>query len=169
MRLAQTQVCPVLRNLHMIAPSTAASRSASSKTMKGALPPSSIEHFFTCGAACSSRMRPTSVEPVKVSLRTLSFSQNSLPASDAREDVTIDSTPLGMPARSASTPRTSAESGVSFAGRATKLQPAASAGPALRVIMALGKFQGVIEAATPMGCLSTMIRLSRWWPGIVSP
>ena len=35
------------------------------------------------------------------------------------------------------------------------VQPAASAGPALRVIMALGKFQGVIAAHTPTGCLST--------------
>ena len=48
-------------------------------------------------------------------------------------------------------------------------QPAASAGAALRVIIALGKFQGVIEAATPIGCFMTVIRLSRWWPGIVSP
>ncbi len=153
----------------MIAPSTAASRSASSNTMKGALPPSSIEHFITWSAACRSRMRPTSVEPVKVSLRTSGFSQNSLPISDEDEDGTTLNTPAGMPARSASTPSTMAESGVSFAGRATKAQPAASAGPALRVIIALGKFHGVIEAATPIGCFITMMRLSRWWPGIISP
>jgi hypothetical protein len=42
-----------------------------------------------------------------------------------------------------------------------KAQPAASAGAALRVIMALGKFHGVIEAATPTGCLMTVMRLSR--------
>ena len=72
----------------------------------------------------------------------------------------MDSTPLGIPARSASTPITKAESGVSLAGRATKAQPAARAGPALRVIIALGKFQGVIEAATPIGCFSTVMRLS---------
>ena len=70
-------------------------------------------------------------------------------------------TPAGMPARSANTPITMAERGVSAAGRATKEQPAASAGAALRVIIALGKFQGVMEAATPMGCFSTMMRLSR--------
>ncbi len=45
-RLAQTQVWPVLRYLLAIAPSTAASRSASSKTMNGALPPSSRLSFF---------------------------------------------------------------------------------------------------------------------------
>jgi hypothetical protein len=38
-------------------------------------------------------------------------------------------------------------------------QPAASAGATLRVIMAMGKFQGVMAAHTPMGCLSTSSRL----------
>ena len=71
MRLAQTQVWPVLRYLDMIAPSTAASRSASSNTMNGALPPSSIETFFTVPAHCSISSLPISVEPVKVSLRTI--------------------------------------------------------------------------------------------------
>jgi hypothetical protein len=40
------------------------------------------------------------------------------------------------------------------------VQPAASAGPTLRVIIAAGKFHGVIAAQTPMGCLSTTMR----WP-----
>ncbi|MCY1508106.1 hypothetical protein D9M68_424060 [compost metagenome] len=51
----------------------------------------------------------------------------------------------------------------------TMVQPAASAGPALRVIIAAGKFHGVIAAVTPIGCLMTMMRLSTWWPGMVSP
>ena len=106
-------------------------------------------------------MRPTSVEPVKVNLRTIGFSQNSLPISDDRDDGIIDKTPFGKPARSANTPKTSADNGVSAAGRATKAQPAAKAGPALRVIIAFGKFHGVIDAATPMGCFITMMRLSR--------
>lgn len=45
--------CPEQRNLLAMAPCTAASRSAFSNTMKGALPPSSIEAFFTVDAACS--------------------------------------------------------------------------------------------------------------------
>src|SRR6056300_743392 len=106
-------------------------------------------------------MRPTSVDPVNVNLRTIGFSQNSLPISDERDDGMIDKTPLGMPARSAKTPRTNADKGVSAAGRATNAHPAAKAGPALRVIIAFGKFQGVIEAATPMGCFITVMRLSR--------
>ena len=49
------------------------------------------------------------------------------------------------------------------------MQPAASAGAALRVIIAAGKFQGVIPAVTPIGSLRTTIRLSGWCAGIVSP
>src|SRR5437667_210640 len=51
MRLAHTQVCPVLRYLLAMQPMTAASRSASSNTMKGALPPNSSESFLRVPAA----------------------------------------------------------------------------------------------------------------------
>ena len=67
-------------------------------------------------------------------------------------------TPGGMPARSASSARARAESGVSRGGLDTIVQPAASAGPALRVIMALGKFHGVMAATTPTGWRITTIR-----------
>src|SRR5207302_8470418 len=53
-----------LRYLEAMAPSTAASRSASSKTMKGALPPSSRESFLTVPAHWAMRILPISVEPV---------------------------------------------------------------------------------------------------------
>ena len=46
-RLAEVQASPMLRILAIIAPSTAASRSASSKIRNGALPPSSIETLST--------------------------------------------------------------------------------------------------------------------------
>src|SRR5688572_24985183 len=156
MRLAHTQVWPVLRNFDAMAPSTAASISASSNTMKGALPPSSSETFFTVLAHCAISCLPTSVEPVKVNLRTSGFVVSSCPIGPA-DPVTHDSTPFGMPARSASSHSASAEYGVIEAGLITIVQPAASAGPALRVIIALGKFQGVTAAQTPIGCLMTTI------------
>ena len=78
-RLAHTQVCPALRYFEAIAPATAASRSASSKTMKGALPPSSRLTFFTVEAHCDIRSLPTSVEPVNESLRTVGFEVSSAP------------------------------------------------------------------------------------------
>src|SRR6267378_6403783 len=81
MRLAHTQVCPALRYFEAIAPLTAASMSASSKTMNGALPPNSSDNFLTVPAHCCISNLPTSVEPVKVSLRTIGFEVSSPPTS----------------------------------------------------------------------------------------
>src|SRR5437773_2362919 len=168
MRLAQTQVCPALRYLDAIAPLTAISISASSNTMNGALPPSSSETFFTVPAHCSISSLPISVEPVKVSLRTIGFEVISPPISE-EPPVTQEKTPCGTPARSASSQRASAENGVALAGFSTIVQPAASAGPHLRVIIAAGKFHGVIAQQTPIGSLVTTMRLSAPCDGIVSP
>ncbi len=98
------QVCPELRNLHVIAPATASSRSASSKTMNGALPPSSSEIFLSPGAHCAMRSFPTSVEPVNPSLRTAGFEVISPPIAGASSaaPVTTEKTPGGTPASSAS-------------------------------------------------------------------
>jgi len=111
---------------------------------------------------------PTAVEPVKLSLRTVGLLVSSPPIGLA-SPVTTEITPGGIPARSASTHIASAENGVSSDGLITMVQPAASAGPTLRAIMADGKFQGVIAAVTPMGCFSTTMRLSRPCPGMTSP
>ena len=147
----------------------ALSISASLKTIKGALPPSSSESFLMSPAHCCMRMEPTRVEPVNVSLRTLVFSQSSLPISAASDPVTIFNTPLGIPARSPKTAMAVADNGVSSAGRPTNVQPDARAGATFRAIIAFGKFHGVIEPTTPIGCFKTKMRLSRWWPGITSP
>ena len=40
------------------------------------------------------------------------------------------------------------------------MHPAARAGATLRVIMLMGKFQGVMAATTPMGCLMASMRRS---------
>ncbi len=167
-RFAQTQVWPALRNFETIAPLTAASRSASSKTMNGALPPSSIDVFLTVAAHCASSTLPISVDPVKLSFRTVGFDVSSPPMSPA-EPVTHENTPCGMPARCASSESASAVNGVWLAGFSTIVQPAASAGPAFRVIIAAGKFHGVIAAQTPIGCFSTTMRRSAAGAGMVSP
>ena len=69
-------------------------------------------------------------------------------------------TPFGMPARTASSASAKADSGVCSAGLMTIVQPAAMAGAILRVIIAFGKFQGVMATQTPTGCFRTMKRLS---------
>jgi hypothetical protein len=167
-RLVQTQVWPALRYFAATAPSTARSRSASSKTMKGALPPSSIETFFTVFAACSSRSFPTGVDPVKVIFLTNGFDVSSPPISRA-EPVRMLTTPSGMPAAWQSTPQARPEKGVWVAGFITIVQPAASAGPSFRAIMEDGKFQGVMAPTTPTGSLVTKMRRFAQGEGITSP
>ena len=80
------------------------------------------------------------------------------------------STPLGTPARSASSAIASAENGVCL-GRldhegATRGKRRART---LRVIIAMGKSHGVIAAHTPMARFSTTMRLSACVGGITSP
>src|SRR5436190_21595246 len=128
MRLAHTQVWPALRYFEAIAPLTAISISASSKTMNGALPPNSSDIFFIVPAHCCISNLPTSVEPVKVSLRTIGFEVSSPPTS-FDGPVTQEKTPFGTPARSASSHKARAENGVAVAGFSTIVQPAAKAGP----------------------------------------
>ena len=87
-----------MRYFETIAPSTAASRSASSNTMKGALPPSSSESFLTVGADSRISRRPTSVEPVKEILRTVGFAHSSPPISAALAGDDVEHA-RGKPAR----------------------------------------------------------------------
>src|SRR5690606_40161712 len=94
---------------------------------------------------------------------------SSLPMPPLSVPVTTLNTPAGIPARSASTASASAVSGVCEAGRNTTVQPAAKAGATLRVIMAKGKFQGVMAATTPMPWRMVTIRFDAFGEGMVSP
>ena len=133
----------MLRILAVIAPSTAASRSASANTRNGAFPPSSIDVRSTLSAACSSSARPTSVDPVNDSLRARPSRISGSMTLPALPVVTTLSTPSGRPASARIAARASIDSGVCWAGLITIVQPAATAGPILRVPMAMGKFHGV--------------------------
>jgi hypothetical protein len=135
------------------------------------LPPSSSETFLIVDAHCAMSSRPTSVEPVKESLRTMGLAVSSPPifAADSALPVTTLNTPAGKPARCASSASANALSGVCSAGFTTTVQPAASAGATFLVIIAAGKFHGVMAALTPIGWRMTMRRLSAWVAGMVSP
>ena len=120
------------------------------------------------GAHCAISTRPISVEPVNVSMRTSGFEVSSLPIALALPVMTLN-TPFGIPASSASAASARAVRGVSEAGLHTTVHPTASAGATFRVIMAAGKFHGVMAATTPTGCLMTMTRASALKVGMVSP
>ena len=124
------------------------------------MPPSSIEQLTTWSAASRSSTRPTSVEPVKDSLRTRgSCSIAETTAPDRRAGSTL-TTPAGTPASSRIFAINSAVSGVSDAGLRITVQPAARAGPILRVAIAAGKFHGVTSTQMPTGCWRTTILLA---------
>ena len=148
----------MLRILASIAPATAASMSASSKTMNGALPPSSIDRRSSVSDAWAMSRRPTSVEPVKDILRSRWSAISGLIVSPDDDAVMRLSTPPGSPASSRILASASIESGVCCAGLTTIVQPAAIAGPILRVPIASGKFQGVIIRHGPTGCFIVSIR-----------
>ena len=142
---------PPLRSFAANAPSIARSRSASSNTISGALPPSSIEVRSTVSEASRSSVRPTSVEPVNDTLRTRSSRSTASLNCEAFEVVTTCTRSAGTPARRASSTAKIVVRGVRLAGLMTAEQPAASAGAILRVAIASGKFHGVMSTASPTG------------------
>ena len=157
-RFAAVQAWPMLRNFASIAPSTALSRSASSKTTNGALPPSSIEVRRMPCAACCMRLRPTSVEPVNESLRRRGSAMIGPETFDEVDVGMTFTTPFGRPTSSSSCANASVVSGVRAGGLMTTVQPAASAGAILRVAIASGKFHGVMKNDGPTGRCETIMR-----------
>ena len=120
------------------------------------------------GAHCAIKIRPISVDPVNESFATIGLSHKTAPISFALP-VIICNTHGGTPASSAKTASAIADKGVCSAGLTIIEHPAAKAGATLRVIMAIGKFHGVMAAVTPMGCLITINRRSFVGLGMVSP
>ncbi len=110
-----------------------------------------MEQLTILRAASSSSVRPTSVEPVKDNLRVRGSSSIASATAPERRDGNTLTTPAGTPACSMPPARARAVSGVSDAGLSTTGQPAASAGPILRVAIAAGKFHGVMSTETPIG------------------
>src|SRR5688572_3656408 len=110
-------------------------------------------------------MRPTAVEPVNDTTFTSSCVASTVPTSGP--PVTRLTTPAGTPASSSTFTKLMAESGVSVAGLKTTVLPQTSAGAIFHEGIAIGKFHGVIVAATPSGCRTDMANLSRSSDGTV--
>ena len=112
---------------------------------------------------------PTSVEPVNDTLRTRASPNSSRETMPDERDVSRLTTPFGTPASSIARSTAAAVSGVAEAGLTMLVQPAAIAGPSLRVIIAAGKFHGVIAATTPTPWRSTRTRLAGFCGGTICP
>ena len=132
----------------------AASRSASSNTSSGFLPPSSAVKGTMFRAAAVPMARAVSVEPVNDTRRISGCETSAAPASSPIPCTTLK-TPGGNPASSASSASSEHDSGDHSAGFSTTVQPAASAGAVFQVESMNGAFHGVMTAAGPAGMRCT--------------
>ena len=139
--------CPWLNQMASTTPSTALSRSASSKTRNGDLPPSSSESRLPVPAVVRRMARPTSVEPVNAILSTSGCWTSASPVRPS--PVTMLITPGGRPISFTISAKSSAVNGVNSAGFSTTVLPMASAGATFQASISNGKFQVMICPATP--------------------
>src|SRR5260221_4035638 len=139
--------------------SSARSRSASSNTITGFLPPSSKCTRFKVGAPCAMMAEPVELSPTKPMALIAGCSVSALPASSPMP-CTVLRTPSGRPACLASLVSRSAVTGDHSAGLWTTVQPAASAGAIFQVDNMNGVFHGVITPTGPIGTRVEMFQCS---------
>ena len=144
------QRCPFIVKICASAASTARSRSASSKTTTGDLPPSSTDERFSVGAPAAITSPPVVVSPVKLIRSTPGCAESGAPAVSPKPCTTLN-TPWGSSASSSTSASTVEESGDHSAGLSTIVFPAASAGAIRHVESISGAFHGMISPATPTG------------------
>src|SRR3954469_16131210 len=95
---------------------------------------------------------PTGYEPVNESAATDLWVEIAPPTARPSPITTL-STPFGSPASCSARASSSAIAGATPAGLSTTALPATSAGAIFHAGIAIGKFQGVISATPPSGCL----------------
>ena len=134
-RVAAVQSWPALKNPPVRIPSTADSRSASSKTITGALPPSSRWATLRSGAAAVATAIPARVEPVMEIIRGTGCAASRAPVS--RSPQTRLTTPGGKTSCALRTSQAE-EAGVVSEGFSTAVLPAASAGASFQMAIIAG-------------------------------
>ena len=121
-RLAAVQRCPVEKNALWIETLTAVSRSASSSTTCGFLPPISSWTFASRAAQFFATPRPTAAEPVKLTASTPGSFDRISPTTEPRP-ITRLKTPAGSPARAMISASAQAQPGTRSAGLNTTQLP----------------------------------------------
>ncbi|CAL8481613.1 protein of unknown function (plasmid) [Caballeronia sp. S22] len=151
--------------------STAVSRSASSSTSAGALPPSSSSAGFRCFAACTAMMRPTCVDPVKFTRRTArcAINRSTMAAASSGALVTTLTTPSPSPASWNTVPIMRCTAGHTSDALSTTVLPHASGIAMARVPRITGAFQGAMPSTTPHGWRTASARLPGISVGITLP
>src|SRR5581483_6414953 len=147
---------PAQRNDATRLASAARSRSASSRTTIGPLPPSSSSSGLP--AARAATFPPVSTEPMKPSAWTPALPAISSPTTGPCP-VTIENTPAGSPASTMHSASLTAQTEVDGAGAQTTALPEARAGAISSEGIVYGQFHGVITPTTPRGTRYARIRL----------
>ena len=155
--------------------SSARSRSASSNTITGFLPPSSKCTRFSVAAPCRMIWLPVRVSPTNATALIAGCSVSALPASSPNPCTQLR-TPSGKPASCAISDNIMAVYGDHSAGLCTTVHPAASAGAIFQVDSMKGVFHGVMTPTGPIGwriekfrCSSAGSACPSLAPGAMSP
>ena len=149
-------------------PLTALSKSASSKTIKGDLPPSSSEISAKFSAVflitCAAEAGP----PVNETRATNGCDVKVLPQGSPCPVMTL-TTPSGIPAFLINLPNSSIDADPYSDAFSTMALPAASAGPILTALRNNCEFHGTTAAITPTGSRSVNTNMSSLSIGNVLP
>ena len=145
---AQLHTWPELITREATIAFAASSKSASSKTIAGAFPPSSSETLVMLSAAAFITSCPAARLPVKLTKPTLGWDANLFPTTDPRPCI-IFNTPFGKPTSWQISAKIWALIGVSWLGLRTIVLPVSKAGAAFLAIKKNGKFHGRIPVVTP--------------------
>jgi len=154
------QTCPWLNQMPSTRPSTALSKSASSKMTKGDLPPSSREKLLVAlrrGLAnrAPNFRRTGERNLVDVGMFHQCFAGRSIAGNDVHDA-------RGEPASWQICANASAVRGVNSAGFSTTVFPVASAGAIFHASMSNGKFHGMIWPTTPQAVYPGNSCSSNW-------
>ncbi len=137
-RVAEVQSCPALKKPPILMPSITALRSASSKTMTGALPPSSRCTRLSVDAASRAMILPVAVSPVSETIATPGWRTRAAPTRSPAPVTTLNTPGGKISSSSISSARRRAVRGVHSDGFNTTVLPAARAGPIFQAVIISG-------------------------------
>ncbi len=132
---------------------TASSKSASSSTRNGALPPNSSNTGFKCSAARLAIILPTAVEPVKLMRCTAGWSMSAPTTSPASSGALVNmlTTPGGNPASTKAAAISACVLGHTSDALKITVLPQANGVAMARTPRILGALHGAMPSTTPVG------------------
>src|SRR5580658_6879880 len=157
MRVGALQDWPEFWNTCSTLCFTARSKSASSSSTFGDLPPNSWCTRLTDAAALRATSVPARVDPVNDTMSTSRCDDKGAPTPGPSPLMRLN-TPAGTPASCITFAHRMALNGEYSDGLSTMVQPAASAGTTFAATWFMGQFHGVMRAQTPTGsCTSRVV------------